>query len=967
MYDPGLETSDAGLYGTEYLYQNSDGSCSGVAANEPGIGEEENALIGYLDTRTAQSGVQQIIAGRDKEQHEGPIGQGVLPGPAVGYARVIAKNIHEGTTNNGFTVKEFFTAKDYPYDKDYSYTDADNVEHTYKGVDKTSINKEIDNPWALNVLSPIIQYKVWATQGYRFIINNMHGQPKLTATYLGDYANISDITKLHCSSSQQFTYYEPGEPLKMVRNWEWDSNTTDDDLHYEWFVPGKQMEVVSESKMITDSTVTAALEIDFSVGACGPAILPYPTIIPYMSLNLSKLHSEVTTKVINYPSIVKSVRSTQDGMISFVSNEYFDARTGVAIVTSVNDGYNGLLLAGNTAIHNGAYYNYNFLAPHYYDNLQQKSLTEAASFGGEDGDCTITKSGNELTVLGADACDCIKFFSPGDLISLSPTSSSSTISDIEVYHVGEINGGYIELLANTNFNYDLSSSGDVSVQILESGKKNMLTANVGGISSYGGEAVATTYGISYQDLRNRTEYVATSLNLMIPTAVGGSGRGTLSSTFITIFDNEGECSPLNETFIITKPTETELRINFNDECIASVAYNADYQFFINQNDGELMYGAHADADCAFSLSSCLDFCPDPYTKLTGVVSASANVLSDDWSLEGTSVYDLYNFRGENVYQQGAKGHWLPKSSYGYYTVRSNIEDNLHSWNTGIFEDFTVFNWQSIYNNDSAEWIMGGMLNTISPNCFPLEEQNILGTKTIAKYSNDFALPYVVANNTAYDNVMFEGFENYSLGCNTATTYCFEDGYSLETSNGEISSDYSHSGNNSWKLALSSSGSYLSGLLPLKSIVHDEQINEYGINLKCWLRLSGSSTDPFVELRISSQQFEFEKVARVGEWILYSVNMPSYPTDFTPSIYVRHTSLAASVYIDDIRMQPTNSSSTAYVYDQTNFKLLTQFDDQNFGLFYQYDAEGKLVRKMAETERGIKTISEQQSHVPTVSR
>ena len=74
-----------------------------------------------------------------------------------------------------------------------------------------------------------------------------------------------------------------------------------------------------------------------------------------------------------------------------------------------------------------------------------------------------------------------------------------------------------------------------------------------------------------------------------------------------------------------------------------------------------------------------------------------------------------------------------------------------------------------------------------------------------------------------------------------------------------------------------------------------------------------------------------------------------------------------VYVDDIRVQPVESQMAAYVYDKFNLRLLTSFDDQHFGLFYQYNSEGKLVRKLIETERGLKTVTETQYNTPGEAR
>jgi hypothetical protein len=84
----------------------------------------------------------------------------------------------------------------------------------------------------------------------------------------------------------------------------------------------------------------------------------------------------------------------------------------------------------------------------------------------------------------------------------------------------------------------------------------------------------------------------------------------------------------------------------------------------------------------------------------------------------------------------------------------------------------------------------------------------------------------------------------------------------------------------------------------------------------------------------------------------------------PSIYFKGE---GSFWIDDVRVQPLDAQMNAYVYDPVTLRLLTSFDDQHFGLYYQYNAEGQLVRKLIETERGIKTVQEAQYHTPKIAR
>ncbi|MBI3133514.1 MAG: hypothetical protein HYZ14_02455 [Bacteroidetes bacterium] len=68
----------------------------------------------------------------------------------------------------------------------------------------------------------------------------------------------------------------------------------------------------------------------------------------------------------------------------------------------------------------------------------------------------------------------------------------------------------------------------------------------------------------------------------------------------------------------------------------------------------------------------------------------------------------------------------------------------------------------------------------------------------------------------------------------------------------------------------------------------------------------------------------------------------------------------TTYFDDIRIHPFNGSMKSYVYDGTTFWLVAELDDNNYATFYEYDAEGGLIRIKKETSGGIVTIQETRS-------
>jgi hypothetical protein len=71
-------------------------------------------------------------------------------------------------------------------------------------------------------------------------------------------------------------------------------------------------------------------------------------------------------------------------------------------------------------------------------------------------------------------------------------------------------------------------------------------------------------------------------------------------------------------------------------------------------------------------------------------------------------------------------------------------------------------------------------------------------------------------------------------------------------------------------------------------------------------------------------------------------------------------LGGGYYYDDLRIFPFESNSKGFVYHPITRKLMATLDENNYATFYEYDAEGNLVRTKKETEKGILTITESRS-------
>jgi YD repeat-containing protein len=373
MYDKGLETGDASLYGSEYFYQNEDGTSSGVATNEPAAGREENALV-YLLERYKQTFMSRVVSGRNKLEFEGPVGESLLPAASVGHSRVVVRNIYTGQTGGGFVEYTYHTANEYPISQDYvfSTTTSGNDLNNVRAVDKTSIqdNRKRDYlPLPLGLINLTIN-KEWAAQGYNFILYNIHGQPKAISTYGGgvyDATVAFNSAKYPLISQTKYEFFEPGEKLKML--------LPSGDYYMD--TPGKEMDITMEMRSIREKTFNPSLDFDVAVAIYAPEVsVNFGFGLSYTDA-LTNTH--VTSKVINYPVIQKRIITMKDGVTSVSENLAFSPETGKPLLTKTCDSYDKLLLAkanGGTSAgtQDGSYYNLVVPASWIYNSLGRKFI-----------------------------------------------------------------------------------------------------------------------------------------------------------------------------------------------------------------------------------------------------------------------------------------------------------------------------------------------------------------------------------------------------------------------------------------------------------------------------------------------------------------------------------------------------------------------------------------------------------------
>ncbi len=550
MYDQD-KTNNLGrvLYGSEYHYITKDYEgnyiSSGVATNEPAPAREENPMITMME-RFKQSFLNRMVAGKDKKQMEGPIGENILPGASVGYSNVIVKGIHSGQTHSGYTEKQFYTAYDCPFY--YSDNNANPIDPQWainKGSNMVTEINDAGTSFPISIPAGIVNFsdhKVKARQGFNFALNNMHGQVKSSATYSNLYwlgndlkASLDLIEDQNVMIAKEIhEYFGPGEDIPTV-------SEPNGPVYPEPL--GVEHDIAFESKHIKDKTTSVSIEGDGGIGFFGFVPLPFIAVSPSFTSVNNEIYTHVTTKVTNYPAVSKRVSSYQDGIWHVTENLAFDKLTGKPVTTRTYDDFSGNNLPLLQGVdHDASVTAYNYSASMIYDNMGQKAEHENLLVPN-----TVLNS-FDINRIGATElqidptntngfCDASNALPSGSLVQLS-TGFGSVEKDI--YHIDYIQDGVVYLQEVSFSDYTSNMDPNISLRIIRSGKTNQLASSAGSV---------VTYGESQLDVDQPSAAQLSSMNALVSALNSALPNGMVPGSFvesttsnIDLFFN-GECQP----------------------------------------------------------------------------------------------------------------------------------------------------------------------------------------------------------------------------------------------------------------------------------------------------------------------------------------------------------------------------------------------------------------------------------------
>lgn len=347
----------------------------------------------------------------------------------------------------------------------------------------------------------------------------------------------------------------------------------------------------------------------------------------------------------------------------------------------------------------------------------------------------------------------------------------------------------------------------------------------------------------------------------------------------------------------------------------------------------------------------------------------------------------------NPYTGGLLGNWRAKQQLVYHTERQSVvgdaavKGSTNIRKAGYYTSFSPF-WNYGGNNlwtsqtNDPKWIWSNEVTYFNSKGTEIENRDALNRYNSALFGYLESLPVAVASNSRYNEIGFDGFEdyNFNLDCNNADN-CSSDHFSFKklvnNSSIKLNNSFVHSGKASLQLSgnihltkavrLNSTsqlysfnfGRYVLGTNELAAGFSPFPGKQYVISL--WVKDANprnASTNVSISVNGANLINNSQSWPIVEGWkrIETSFTISSSASTFELDI----NSGGGTVYIDDIRIAPFDGQMKTFAYDASSQRLMAEMDENNFATFYEYDDEGTLTRVKKETERGIMTIKETRS-------
>jgi|GEM_PF-5811521 len=367
-------------------------------------------------------------------------------------------------------------------------------------------------------------------------------------------------------------------------------------------------------------------------------------------------------------------------------------------------------------------------------------------------------------------------------------------------------------------------------------------------------------------------------------------------------------------------------------------------------------------------------------------------------------------------------HGIRSSAGAYSNVVSATNTNIRK--DGIIADFSHF-WRfveesgkkilkSFISGDpvSPKWVETEHITIYDSKGNALESRDALKIPSAAVYDQNNQFVIVAAKNARHRELAFESFEEWPKpGSSCGFNNCFLDNHFdfFDPDNyAYLTAEKSHSGKVSLKIPSGNApgGQPYKATKIIKMIdFNDEMLGSdyfeyavsagrYGYSLRnhgyvhgfCpWLNtskeyiisawLAESELDGAIQITtysdvnatVQTSTYEFyppSTVQQMDGWRRLYEKFTIPANTLSIKISLTKEESHGVVYFDDIRIHPFDAQMQTFVYDYYKNRLMATHDENNYTTFYEYDDAGQLVRTKKETDKGIRTIKEQRSYMPS---
>lgn len=387
---------------------------------------------------------------------------------------------------------------------------------------------------------------------------------------------------------------------------------------------------------------------------------------------------------------------------------------------------------------------------------------------------------------------------------------------------------------------------------------------------------------------------------------------------------------------------------------------------------------------------------DGNTKSTDITIKSCQ-WSDDLITCITTCYSATKQYAVNPYLKGIKGNWRPFRNYKYLDTRTYQSTSPDTRKDGKFNTFTPF-WSStgpttpMQKTTNPKWVWASEITKYSPFGQELETKDALNRYTAELYGYFHTLPIAAAGNARYNQIAFDGFEDYGYLGNKMNAYmsCEAQHFQFETfpTESEIDGSVSHSGWHSIKILPGKNAEATrpvilpqnwNNTIDTNETYKLKQSDDLGIFspspgeylVSAWVKEDRSgSISNYSQAKIqvtfylqgggNSAIYVNPSGLLIEGWqrIMGKFTVPAN----TQTISVKLIGASdANTWFDDIRIHPNAATMKTFAYDHRTLRNMAAMDENNYATFYEYDAEGSLIRVKKETTKGIITIQENRTH------